>query len=183
MIKPLLTAKQILRAIISVAGMVVLLCVYYFGFVNPLYRQIKNQQSGIIKIKNDAEKNAGNKLTISDLRLKIDELKAAKNTADKKFLREKEIPPLTRTVNNIAAKYKVDVRVLNVPKTEQIGHFVKADCNITAVGDYAEVKKFLSDLASEGCLIQNTEMVVIIETSDNLIIKLSVTLVYYRYNE
>lgn len=183
MIKPLLSAGQKTRAILCFAGLITLGWLYYSYMLQPSLKSLANLRQTLIDIENQPVVIPSEQQSAEEMKAKVKKLKSLKKELDSVFKKEKNIPPLTRTIRNLSQKNSVDLRDSVKVSTSQQGHFVKADCTLTAVGKYEDIKKFLSSLAAEGCLIKTADMAVNTETKDSKIMKLSVSMVYYRYNK
>ena len=183
MIKPLLSSGQKIRAFLSLAGIITAGCFYYSFLLQPELKSLALLRQDLINAERQPAQIPAAQQSAEEMKEKVKSLKKHKKELDSIFTKEKNIPPLTRTIRNLSQKNNVDLRdSVKVSSTSQQGHFVKAECTLTAVGMYEDIKKFLAALAAEGCLIKTADMAVNTETGDSKVMKLSVSLVYYRYN-
>lgn len=182
--KPLLSMGQKLRAAISVIGFIALAYVYNVYLLQPALTKMSASRQALIEAEKKPVPVSSEQSQASVLKEKVRDLKKRKKSLDAVFLKEKNIPPLTRTIRTIAQKNNIDLRdSVKIAIREQKGHFVKAESTLTGVGNYDDIKNFLSALAEEGCLIKTADMAATGETKGTSMIKMSVSLVYYRYNK
>ena len=181
--KPLLSMGQKLRAAISIAGFIILAYVYNVYLLQPALAKTAASRQALIEAEKKPIPVSSEQAQAAEMKEKVRDLKSRKRSLDAVFLKEKNIPPLTRTIRTIAQKNSIDLRdSVKVAIKEQKGHFVKAESTLTGVGRHEDIRKFLSALAEEGCLIKTTDMAAT-EAKGLPVIKMSVSLVYYRYNK
>jgi Tfp pilus assembly protein PilO len=184
MIRPLLSKGQKIRFCLSLAGLVALFSLYYIYLLKPAMESAANTEIPAAETTAVPDAALEQNSISAELKEKISQLKRQKKSLDSYFIREKNIPPLTRTLRNLAQKYNVNLRdSVKVSGSEQQGHFVKAGCTLTAVGKAEDIRQFLTALAEEGCLIKSADMAVAVEKKDGAVMKLSVSFTYYRYNK
>ena len=184
MIRPLLSKGQKIRFCLSLAGLVSLFSLYYIYLFRPALESATNPDIPVVETAASSAATDPQDNVYAELNEKVSLLKKQKKSLDSYFIREKNIPPLTRTLRNLAQKYNVNLRdSVKVSGSEQQGHFVKAGCTLTAVGKVEDIRQFLNALAEEGCLIKSADMAVTGEKKEGTVMKLSVSFIYYRYNK
>lgn len=184
MTKPMLSNGQVFRALMCTLGLAFLLYFYYLYLVKPALMNTAEIKQNLLAEDSRIEEVSEARKSILDAKANLDKLKSRKEELDKIFTVEKNISPLTRTVKNLAQKHSVDLRdSVKVTDTQQLGHFLKANCTLTAVGQAANVRAYLDSLAAEGCLIKTVDMTITSVKKDNATVKMSMSMDYYRYNQ
>ena len=184
MIRPLLSRWQKIRALVCLLGFVSLICIYYFLILHPSLKSLSECRNALSSEESSSALSSSQQNISEDsIKEEISNLKKQKKDLDALFVREKNIPPLTRTLRNLSKKNNVDLRnSVKVSVSGQHGHFVKAECSLTAIGRYEDVRQFLYSLAEEGCIIQKADMTIMQDGSKQSV-KLSLSMSYYRYNK
>ena len=184
MIRPLLSRWQKIRALVSLLGFVSLICIYYFFILQPSLKSLSECRNAISSEESSVVLPSQQNISEESIKEELSNLKKQKKNLDALFVREKNIPPLTRTLRNLSKKNNMDLRnSVKVSVSGQQGHFVKAECSLTAIGKYEDAIQFLYALAEEGCIIQKADMSIITDGGDEQSVKLSLSMSYYRYNK
>jgi Pilus assembly protein, PilO. len=183
MIKPLLSKKQIMRAVLSGLGLVFLLYFFSDSAIMPRYSSLRRKISALSRVNADLRDIERKRAAAPEMRRKIAELNDRRKILDKQLAADKNVPPLSRTISSLASQYKVSVSSVKIPPVEQIGNFIKADCSFSASGSYDGVKKFWSALAAEGCMTHSVKIRPVSALTPENAVKADFELVYYRYKE
>ena len=181
MIKPLLSTGQKIRAIACVAGIIIFSVLYFSYLIVPSARKISAARQVLNEAERTAAKPTSSSAAASQAKKENSELKKRKREMEAEFAKEKNIPRLSQTISALERAHNVNLRNSAKYKQEQLEHFLKAEATLTAVGKYDDIKAFLAALAAKGCIIKTADMAAVSDSSSS--VKLSVSLVYYRYNK